>query len=593
MTRVAAIDCGTNSIRLLVAEIDPDTGALRDLDRRMEIVRLGQDVDRTGRAGARGAGAHLRGRRGLRRGAAATLGAERIRFVATSATRDAEQPAGVRRRRPASGSASSPRSSAAAEEAALSFAGATGDLIALGCARRRTSSSTSAAARPSSCAGRTRVEAARSVDIGCVRLTERHLHGDPPTAEEIRAACADIQAGLDAGRGRGVARGDRHARRRGRLGHDDRRARPDAGALRPRARSTASHLPVPDVVNGLRRPALDEPRLAKSVALHASRPGRRDRRRCADLARGRRPGAAAQRHPRGPGQRARHPRRHRAEPALRVPDPMADALRPHPVTGRAVRVAGAPGHGLAGRPGHAPYAGRAASPPTCSGWRPRRARGRARRAGLGLPGLPAAGRVARVGRPQRAAGRRSPTSPTGAGPGPGFGDPAPRLLIVGLAPAAQRHQPDRPDVHRRPQWRLDLRRAAPGRLRRRALEPARRRRPGAARRPDRGRRAVRAAGQQAHPGGAGHLRPLAGPRPRAGGADRAGRCWPSGRSAGTPRWPRSAGSAGCTNGRSRASATAPGPSSSCRIGCRPTVLRRPGPCSAATTSASRTPSPAS
>ncbi len=49
MTRVAAIDCGTNSIRLLVADADPATGELTDLDRRMTIVRLGQGVDRTGR----------------------------------------------------------------------------------------------------------------------------------------------------------------------------------------------------------------------------------------------------------------------------------------------------------------------------------------------------------------------------------------------------------------------------------------------------------------------------------------------------------------------------------------------------------------
>jgi exopolyphosphatase/guanosine-5'-triphosphate,3'-diphosphate pyrophosphatase len=49
MARVAAIDCGTNSIRLLVADVDPVAGTLRDLDRRMEIVRLGQGVDATGR----------------------------------------------------------------------------------------------------------------------------------------------------------------------------------------------------------------------------------------------------------------------------------------------------------------------------------------------------------------------------------------------------------------------------------------------------------------------------------------------------------------------------------------------------------------
>lgn len=53
MTRIAAIDCGTNSIRLLVADADPATGQLVDLDRRMTIVRLGQDVDRTGRLAPR------------------------------------------------------------------------------------------------------------------------------------------------------------------------------------------------------------------------------------------------------------------------------------------------------------------------------------------------------------------------------------------------------------------------------------------------------------------------------------------------------------------------------------------------------------
>ena len=54
--RVAAIDCGTNSIRLLVADVDPGRGTLTDVDRRMEIVRLGQGVDTTGRLRPRGAG---------------------------------------------------------------------------------------------------------------------------------------------------------------------------------------------------------------------------------------------------------------------------------------------------------------------------------------------------------------------------------------------------------------------------------------------------------------------------------------------------------------------------------------------------------
>ena len=47
--RVAAVDCGTNSLRLLVADVDPSAGSLTDVDRRLELVRLGQGVDATGR----------------------------------------------------------------------------------------------------------------------------------------------------------------------------------------------------------------------------------------------------------------------------------------------------------------------------------------------------------------------------------------------------------------------------------------------------------------------------------------------------------------------------------------------------------------
>ena len=99
MTRVAAIDCGTNSIRLLVADADPDGGVsavqggagaagaavLKDLDRRMTIVRLGQGVDRTGRLAP---DALERTFAACREYAAVIgeLGAEGVRFVATSAT---------------------------------------------------------------------------------------------------------------------------------------------------------------------------------------------------------------------------------------------------------------------------------------------------------------------------------------------------------------------------------------------------------------------------------------------------------------------------------------------------------------------------
>src|SRR5690606_3448814 len=130
MTRVAAIDCGTNSIRLLVADVDPAAGTLVDLDRRMEIVRLGQDVDRTGRLAPE---ALERTFAACRRYAEviAELGATRIRFVATSASRDADNRAdfvaGVR-----AILGVEPEVVSGATEAALSFAGATRELAGIG-----------------------------------------------------------------------------------------------------------------------------------------------------------------------------------------------------------------------------------------------------------------------------------------------------------------------------------------------------------------------------------------------------------------------------------------------------------------------------
>ena len=194
MTRVAAIDCGTNSIRLLIAETDPDTGGLRDLDRRMEIVRLGQDVDRTG-ALAPEALQRTFAAAEVYADACRELGAERTRFVATSATRDASNRQefidGIRGRLGVE-----PDVASGGEEAALSFAGATGDLIRSGAPGPFLVVDIGGGSTEF-VRGTTTVEAARSVDMGCVRLTERHLGGDPPTDEEIRAACADIQAGLE------------------------------------------------------------------------------------------------------------------------------------------------------------------------------------------------------------------------------------------------------------------------------------------------------------------------------------------------------------------------------------------------------------
>ena len=194
MTRVAAVDCGTSSIRLLVADVDPASGTLVDLDRRMEIVRLGQDVDRTGRLSPE---AMTRTLEVTQRYAEVCreLGAERVRFVATSASRDAENAAefvhgvqailGVE-----------PEVVPGGVEAELSFAGATRELagdhtppylvVDLG------GGSTELVLGADD-----GVQAARSVDVGCVRMTERHLTSDPPTGSQVDAATADVEAALD------------------------------------------------------------------------------------------------------------------------------------------------------------------------------------------------------------------------------------------------------------------------------------------------------------------------------------------------------------------------------------------------------------
>lgn len=194
MTRVAAIDCGTNSIRLLVADVDLAAGTLSDVDRRMEVVRLGQGVDRTGRIAPE---ALERTLDATRRYAdiCTELGVRHIRFVATSATRDAQNRQqfvdGVR-----AAIGVEPEVVGGHEEALLSFRGATGVLggkhpgpflvVDLG------GGSTEIVL------GTTSPVAAYSMDIGCVRITERHLHSDPPTADEIAAASADVVAALDA-----------------------------------------------------------------------------------------------------------------------------------------------------------------------------------------------------------------------------------------------------------------------------------------------------------------------------------------------------------------------------------------------------------
>ena len=187
--RVAAIDCGTNSIRLLIADIDGNN--FREVVRDMEIVRLGQGVDQTGQFHP---DAIARTLAAVDKFAAeiAKRGVEKIRFCATSATRDATNRGlfvdGVRERL-----GIEPEVISGDEEAALSFAGAIQDLdpsegpflvVDIG------------GGSTEFVFGKTAVEAARSVNIGCVRMSERHFANDPATPAQIQAAITDIQAAI-------------------------------------------------------------------------------------------------------------------------------------------------------------------------------------------------------------------------------------------------------------------------------------------------------------------------------------------------------------------------------------------------------------
>ncbi|MGH3702832.1 MAG: exopolyphosphatase [Pseudonocardiaceae bacterium] len=186
MVRVAAIDCGTNSIRLLVADLA--AGTLADVHREMRIVRLGQDVDATGRLAP---DALERTRVALADYAAIVgrAGAERVRMVATSATRDAANRedffAMVRQTLGTDAEVITGH-----EEARLSFTGAVGGLdpadgpflvVDVGGGSTEVVLGDWDGARAD-------VTAARSVNIGCVRITERHLCSDPVTPDEVRAA---------------------------------------------------------------------------------------------------------------------------------------------------------------------------------------------------------------------------------------------------------------------------------------------------------------------------------------------------------------------------------------------------------------------
>jgi len=187
--RVAAIDCGTNSIRLLIADVSGEN--FREIYRDMEIVRLGQGVDKTGQfhpdAIARTLSAVDKYVLEIAR-----RGVEKIRFCATSATRDATnrqlfidgvvEKLGI-----------APEVISGEEEAFLSFTGATKELpdslapflvIDIG------------GGSTEFVLGNQNVIEARSVNIGCVRMSERHFLNDPATATEIESARVDIQKAI-------------------------------------------------------------------------------------------------------------------------------------------------------------------------------------------------------------------------------------------------------------------------------------------------------------------------------------------------------------------------------------------------------------
>ena len=189
MSRVAAIDCGTNSIRLLIADITG--GNFKEVLRTMEIVRLGQGVDQNKSfhpdAIARTLSAVEKFAQLI-----ASKGVEKIRFCATSATRDASNRElftnGVKKILGVEVEVIPGE-----QEAALSFIGATKELsqsdgpflvVDIG------------GGSTEFVFGSEKVEFAKSVNIGCVRMSERHLNLQPPTMAQIAEAIIDIDLAI-------------------------------------------------------------------------------------------------------------------------------------------------------------------------------------------------------------------------------------------------------------------------------------------------------------------------------------------------------------------------------------------------------------
>jgi exopolyphosphatase/guanosine-5'-triphosphate,3'-diphosphate pyrophosphatase len=192
MKRVAAIDCGTNSIRLLISDIDTSTNTATDVVREMRIVRLGEGVDRTN---AFLPTALERTFKAVEEYDKLLLkhNVEHVRFVATSATRDAQNKAmfikGVIDRLRIV-----PEVIAGVEEAALSFDGATRSL------RQKHSAPfliiDLGGGSTELVIGDKEPTGAYSMDVGCVRMTERHTPGGNPTKEQEEAIRTDVKNAL-------------------------------------------------------------------------------------------------------------------------------------------------------------------------------------------------------------------------------------------------------------------------------------------------------------------------------------------------------------------------------------------------------------
>lgn len=191
---VAAVDCGTNSIRLLIARWDPQLQALVDIERTMRVVRLGEGLEATGVISA---AALERTFAAVDEYAAAmrAAGVGAVRFVATSASRDAKNRddfvAGVAQRLGVN-----PEVISGDEEARLSFTGAVSSPQVAAVAATPRLVVDIGGGSTEFVFGSETPQASRSVDIGCVRLAERRLFSDPPTDAETAAVAADADAAI-------------------------------------------------------------------------------------------------------------------------------------------------------------------------------------------------------------------------------------------------------------------------------------------------------------------------------------------------------------------------------------------------------------